>query len=37
VSSVLFLSSPNFFSPQLPNPLLLNPFSPFSLLLYFGG
>ena len=35
--AVLFLSPFNSFSPQPPNPLLLNPFSPFTLLLYFGG
>ena len=37
VSAVLLLSPPNSFSPQPPKPLLLNPFPPFSLLLYFGG
>ena len=36
-SSVLFLSPFNSFSPQPPNPLLLNPFSPLSFLPYFGG
>jgi len=35
--AVLFLSPSNSFSPQPPNPLLLNPFPPFSLLPYFGG
>lgn len=35
--AVLFLSPFNSFSPQPPNPLLLNPFPPFSLLPYFGG
>ena len=35
--AVLFLSPPNSFSPQPPNPLLLNPFPPFSFLHYFGG
>jgi len=37
VSSVLFLSPPNSFSPQPPNPLLLNPFPPSSFISYFGG
>ena len=37
VSAVLLLSPPNSFSPQPPNPLLLNLFPPFSLLPYFGG
>ena len=37
VSSVLFLSPFNSFSPQPPNPLLLNLFPPLSFLPYFGG
>ncbi|MBF1573845.1 MAG: hypothetical protein HXO15_03635 [Prevotella salivae] len=37
VSAVLFLSPFNSFSPQPPNPLLLNPFPPLSFLPYFGG
>ena len=37
VSFVLFLSLFNSFSPQPPNPLLLNPFPPPSLLLHFAG
>lgn len=37
VSAVLLLSPPNSFSPQPPNPLLLNPFPPLSFLPYFGG
>ena len=37
VSSVIFLSPFNIFSPQPPNPLLLNPISPLSFLPYFGG